>query len=513
MARWFSMVLALCSVTSLAQAHFVYLIPHADGKSVQLVFSDKLAPDKSVPIAKVAATKVTQRHGGKDSVLKTETVGNALQANLAGDGLKVLFGHTDYGVVQKGESKPFRLHYHPKAIIGDAFAKDATIGKEAPIEIVPVRDEKRVKFLVLADGKPLADAEVFVRKPNAEANETVKTDAKGFTPAFTEAGRYGVVARLLIVKQGEHNGKKYDEIRHYATLVVDVTSLAVAGLDPVLLVQGKNVQGQVQFSVFRKGLTYQFADAANQLAFTQSPENYEIQRDGQCACSPNAKADPTVFTVYKDKIYAFFCTHCREEFLKEPEKYTQPPKLVAILLFEGVELLDFAGPGEAFSTAGFPFKVVTVAASAEPITSQGFLKVTPNYSIANCPKVDVLVIPGGEDENARKNPKLLEWVRQTSNKAELTLTVCTGAFILAETGLLDGKKATTHHAAVAEFKKKYTKVTVTPDQRFVDNGTIVTAAGVSAGIDAALHVLEKMLGKTVAEQAARNMEYRRQAQK
>lgn len=222
MSRMLSVLLLVCSMTSLAQAHFVYLIPADDGKSAQLVFSDALAPDKSVPIAKVAATKLTLRHNGKDSAVKTETSGNELSTSLLGDGLKTLFGHTDYGVVQKGDAKPFHLHYHPKTIIGDVFAKEATIGKEALIEIVAVREGKNVKFLVLTEGKPLADAEVFVRKPNSDKNETVKTDAKGFTTAFSDAGRYGVVARLLVSKQGEQNGKKYEEIRHYATLVVDV---------------------------------------------------------------------------------------------------------------------------------------------------------------------------------------------------------------------------------------------------------------------------------------------------
>jgi transcriptional regulator GlxA family with amidase domain len=102
-------------------------------------------------------------------------------------------------------------------------------------------------------------------------------------------------------------------------------------------------------------------------------------------------------------------------------------------------------------------------------------------------------------------------VRKASADAEITLSVCTGAFILAETGLLDGKKATTHWGAIEALKKKYPKVTVCTDQRFVDNGKVITSAGVAAGIDASLHVVEKMLGKEAADQAARDMEYRRSA--
>lgn len=218
-------VLAVAVATGLAavaEAHFVYVVPTEGGKGVQVVFSDNLGPDKSVPITKVAGTKLTLRAGGKDTPLKTEQVENYLAAATPGEGVRVVFGHTDYGVVQKGEGKPFRLHYHPKAVIGDPFAKDATVGKDAVIEVVPVRDGAKVKFLVVAGGKPLPDAEVFLRKPGAEKSETVKTDENGHTPATTESGRYAVVARKLDAVAGEHGGKKYEEERHYATLVVDV---------------------------------------------------------------------------------------------------------------------------------------------------------------------------------------------------------------------------------------------------------------------------------------------------
>lgn len=215
-------VAAVVGLAAVAEAHFVYVVPTKDGKGVQVVFSDDLGPDKSVPITKVAGTKLTLRAGGKDAVLKTEQVENYLAAATPGDGVRVVFGHTDYGVIQKGEGKPFRLHYHPKAVLGDPFAKEATVGKDAVIEVVPVRDGAKVKFMVVAGGKPLTDAEVFVRKPGAEKSETVKTDATGYTPACTETGRYAVVARKLDAVAGEHGGKKYEEERHYATLVVDV---------------------------------------------------------------------------------------------------------------------------------------------------------------------------------------------------------------------------------------------------------------------------------------------------
>jgi transcriptional regulator GlxA family with amidase domain len=195
---------------------------------------------------------------------------------------------------------------------------------------------------------------------------------------------------------------------------------------------------------------------------------------------------------------------------KEQEKTEKARRNVAVFIHDGVELLDFAGPGEVFAAAGShrAFNVFTVAADAAPITSQGFLKVTPNYTFENCPKPDIVVLPGGATGNALKDPRVVEWVKKVSADAEVTLSVCTGAFILAKAGLLDGKEATTHWGSIESLKKQYPKVTVHADRRFVDNGKVVTAAGVSAGIDASLHVVEKLLGKEAAEKTARYMEYR-----
>ena len=186
---------------------------------------------------------------------------------------------------------------------------------------------------------------------------------------------------------------------------------------------------------------------------------------------------------------------------------------MAIFIHDGVELLDFAGPGEVFAAAGSgrAFKVFTVAAEARPITSQGFLTVTPNHTFADCPVPDIIVLPGGATQRALKDPRVVEWVKKVSADAEVTLSVCTGAFILGEAGLLDGKEATTHWGSIESLKKKYPKTKVHADRRFVDNGKVVTAAGVSAGIDASLHVVEKLLGKDAAVATARYMEYRHEA--
>jgi transcriptional regulator GlxA family with amidase domain len=183
---------------------------------------------------------------------------------------------------------------------------------------------------------------------------------------------------------------------------------------------------------------------------------------------------------------------------------------VAVFVHEGVELLDFAGPGEVFAAAGSgrAFKVYTVAASADPIRSQGFLKVTPEFTIGNCPKPDVIVLPGGNTFIPLKDPKVIDWVKAASADAEVTMSVCTGAFLLGKAGLLDGKEATTHWGSVDRLKKAYPKVTVRADRRFVDNGKVVTTAGVSAGIDGALHVVKRLLGEPAAKDTARYMEYK-----
>jgi transcriptional regulator GlxA family with amidase domain len=185
----------------------------------------------------------------------------------------------------------------------------------------------------------------------------------------------------------------------------------------------------------------------------------------------------------------------------------QAPRNVAIFAFQGMELLDFAGPGEVFQAAGPKFKVYTVAESTEPIVSQGFVKIVPEYSIHNCPQPDLLVIPGGATSATLKNPDVIAWVKRVSGDAELTMSVCTGAFILAKAGLLDGQEATTHWFHLTRLGKSAPDIQVRKNVRFVDTGRIVTTAGVSAGIDGALHVVERLLGHHVAVRVAKGMEY------
>ncbi len=188
---------------------------------------------------------------------------------------------------------------------------------------------------------------------------------------------------------------------------------------------------------------------------------------------------------------------------------------VAIVVYEGVELLDFAGPGEVFSAAssfgairGQPaFKVYTVAASKAPITSQRFLKVVPDYSIDDAPPPDLIVLPGGSADALIEDPKFMTWARTAIDRAEISMSVCTGAFVLGKAGFLNGRTATTWYGAIDNLRQKFPEARVQEGRRFVDQGQIVTTAGVSAGIDGALHLVARLLGRAVADRTARYMEY------
>jgi transcriptional regulator GlxA family with amidase domain len=194
------------------------------------------------------------------------------------------------------------------------------------------------------------------------------------------------------------------------------------------------------------------------------------------------------------------------------ESYT---KNVAIVLYNGVEVLDFAGPAEVFAAAASfgsnggerAFNVYTVSKTKAPIVSQGFIDVTPDYSIVDSPKPDVIVLPGGGTDSVLKDSEWMAWVRASAGDADTVLTVCTGAFIAGRLGLLDGNDATTWYAAVPRLTKEFPNARVMPGRRFVDNGKVITTAGVSAGIDGALHYVARTLGRYVADRTAEYMEY------
>jgi transcriptional regulator GlxA family with amidase domain len=196
---------------------------------------------------------------------------------------------------------------------------------------------------------------------------------------------------------------------------------------------------------------------------------------------------------------------CLAAEVPEPKR----PLQVGVLLFEGVELLDFAGPAEVFIVAGHGdwFTVHTIAASKKPLKTMGGVTVTPSHSYEDAPKLDIVVIPGGAMGNVGRDG--FDWIRKSSKDAKITMSVCMGAFLLAEAGLLDGIEATTHHWGISSLRRQNPKCKVVEGKRFVDSGKIITTAGVTAGIDGALHVVKRLRGEEGAKWTAEEwMEYR-----
>ena len=191
-----------------------------------------------------------------------------------------------------------------------------------------------------------------------------------------------------------------------------------------------------------------------------------------------------------------------------------PSKRVAIFVFDEVEVLDFAGPFEVFAITGQRsgpalFDVATVAAKPGTIRARNGLVVTPSYTFESLPTPYILVIPGGYGTRPLVNDAAtIEWIRGLAPKVELLLSVCTGSLLLAKAGLLDGKEATTHFGAIELLRELAPSTKIIENTRFVDNGNIITSAGISAGIDMSLHVVAKLHGDAVARESARYMEYR-----
>jgi transcriptional regulator GlxA family with amidase domain len=189
------------------------------------------------------------------------------------------------------------------------------------------------------------------------------------------------------------------------------------------------------------------------------------------------------------------------------------PRNVAILLFDEVEVLDFAGPFEVFSVAGTrtdppTLDVYTVAESARVVRARNNLQVLPHYTLDECPPPDIVVVPGGFGTRQQMhNRVLLDWVRAQARRVELMTSVCTGSLILGSAGLLDGRPATTHYKEYDLLAAISPAITVVRGVRFVDDGAIITSAGVQAGMDMALHVVARLLGGDVARATAAQIEY------
>lgn len=222
MLRLFLAMTLLAVAAMSAHAHFVFVVLAPDGKSVRVVFSDDLEPDENVDIGKVAGLKLTARFAGwKEAPVECKTDKHHLTAEVKRADPLCVYGTVTYGLMSRKDDKPTLLVYHPKAIFAGCDPKSAVIGEKAALEVVPVTDAGKTRFRLLAQGKPVADAEGSVILPDGK-KEKVKTDKDGFTPAFNAAGRYGVWLRHTEAKAGEHDGKKYEEVRHYATLVIEI---------------------------------------------------------------------------------------------------------------------------------------------------------------------------------------------------------------------------------------------------------------------------------------------------
>src|SRR5437667_819959 len=195
--------------------------------------------------------------------------------------------------------------------------------------------------------------------------------------------------------------------------------------------------------------------------------------------------------------------------LKPPAQGSIP---VAFLISEGAVMIDFTGPWEVFQDVmvpgrtDHPFRLYTVSESTSPIHTSGGMKIVPEYTFENAPAPKVIVIPA----QSQPSEATLDWIRKSTKNTDVTMSVCTGAFVLAKTGLLSGKAATTYHGAFVTFATQFPDIHLKRGARFVEDGNLATAGGLSSGIDLALRVVERYYGREVAQKTAYNLEYQGQ---
>lgn len=191
---------------------------------------------------------------------------------------------------------------------------------------------------------------------------------------------------------------------------------------------------------------------------------------------------------------------------------------VGIYIYDEVEVLDFCGPFEVFCTASRikprrfpssarPFEVFTIADSMRLVKARGGLMVHPSATITDHPKLDVLIVPGGVHNTEMNREDIIAWIAKTAAKTELTASVCTGAFLLAKAGLLNGKTVTTHWEDIDDFRGLFPDISIERERRWVEAGNIVTSAGISAGLDMSLHLVERLESEELAMKTARQMDY------
>jgi transcriptional regulator GlxA family with amidase domain len=194
------------------------------------------------------------------------------------------------------------------------------------------------------------------------------------------------------------------------------------------------------------------------------------------------------------------CPQCSMELVSKSQALT-----ICFYLQDGIELLDFAGPMEVFVVAGF--KVFTVSKTKDIIISQNILKITPDYSIEDAPASDVMAFFGGAHGSPSRDSTVISWIQSRKSKTAYFFSVCTGAFIMGRAGVLDNLTATTYHTQIEALRKALPKTKVLDNVRYVDNGNVITTAGISAGIDGALHFVAKIKGIDFAKKIAEDIEY------
>jgi transcriptional regulator GlxA family with amidase domain len=186
---------------------------------------------------------------------------------------------------------------------------------------------------------------------------------------------------------------------------------------------------------------------------------------------------------------------------------------IGIYIYNNAEVLDFSGPFEVFTTAGrvcedgVPFEVYLISEKGETVRARAGYKVIPDYGFGQHPNLDVLVVVGGVHTEEMDKPEVIEWIRAQAEKASLVVSVCTGAFLLAQAGVLAKHRVTTHWEDIADLQKQFPRLKVIEGVRWVDEGDIVTSGGISAGIDMSLHVVSKLHSKALAEKTALQMEF------
>lgn len=186
---------------------------------------------------------------------------------------------------------------------------------------------------------------------------------------------------------------------------------------------------------------------------------------------------------------------------------------IGIYIYDEAEVLDFAGPYEVFSTAarisdsGPKFQVFLIGETGQMVTARADFKVQPDYGFHDCPTLDVLIVAGGVHDREMAKVLVIEWLKQQSREVTLVASVCTGVFLLAQAGIVDGLHVTTHWQDVADLRTRFPQLTVVENNRWLDQGRVLTSGGISAGIDMSLHLLRRIAGLGLAQATAMQMEF------